>query len=167
MKITEVKYENGWLNLKTESISEAIRFCAEFVDGDYAITKKRKKRSLDSNAYAWVLIDKLAAALNLPKAEVYRMEIKEISGVSETVCVPNAAVKRFCETWEKNGLGWQTDVFPSKLKNCMNVVLYYGSSTYDTAQMNKLIDNIIEDCKALGIETLPPERLEFMKEEWR
>ena len=33
--------------------------------------------------------------------------------------------------------------------------------------MSALIDSIIEDCKAVGIETLPPEKLALLKEEWR
>ena len=43
---------------------------------------------------------------------------------------------------------------------------YYGSSRYNTRQMSRLIDSIVQDCKDLGIETLPPEKLAAMKEEW-
>ena len=46
------------------------------------------------------------------------------------------------------------------------MVLYYGSSTYDGNQMSRLIDLVIQDCKGCGIETLPPERLAGMIEEW-
>ena len=45
----------------------------------------RAKRSLDANAYAWVLMDKLSEKLNIPKTDVYREYIKHISGNSETV----------------------------------------------------------------------------------
>ena len=31
--------------------------------------------------------------------------------------------------WEHNGLGWVTEILPSKIAGCVNVVLYYGSST--------------------------------------
>jgi hypothetical protein len=43
---------------------------------------------------------------------------------------------------------------------------YYGSSTYNTRQMSRLIDSVVEDCKAVGVETLSPDRLESMKEDW-
>lgn len=46
-------------------------------------------------------------------------------------------------------------------------ICYYGSSTYDTKQMARLIDLVVEDCKQQGIETLPPEELERMALEWR
>lgn len=126
-------------------------------DGDVEVTVKRyrPRRSLDANAYAWVLIDKLADRLRLTKAEVYRNAIRSIGGTSETVCVMDSAVDKLCESWSRHGLGWQTQRFPSKLAGCTNVVLYYGSSTYDSRQMSALIDHLVQDCKAVGIETKP------------
>lgn len=129
------------------------------VDLDIEINKHRKRRSLDANAYAWVLIDKIAAAIPLDKKQVYRNAIRDIGGVSETVCVQDAALDRLCSSWSAHGLGWQTEVMPSKIEGCTNVVLYFGSSTYNSRQMSALIDQLIQDAKALGIETLPPDEL--------
>ena len=126
------------------------------------VTKKKKRRSLDSNAYFWILVDKLSQKLNLSKEDVYRNAIRNIGGVSEVVCVRNEAVEKLCAGWSKNGLGWQTDTMPSKIDGCTNVVLYYGSSTYNQEQMTRLIDNIVQDCKAVGIETLSPLELARM-----
>lgn len=156
------------------------RITLEVVDGDFrprfdklkdkdvsvTVSAFRKKRSLDANAYAWVLIDKLAEAMGLTKTEVYRTAIREIGGVSETVCVEQKAVEHLCELWEGRGLGWQTEQLSSKIKGCVNVVLYCGSSSYDTKQMTRLIDLLVYECKALDIETLPPEKLDLMKREW-
>ena len=49
---------------------------------------------------------------------------------------------------------------------CTNVVLYYGSSTFDQKQMGVLLDLIIADCKQVGVEYLTPEELERLKGEW-
>lgn len=68
--------------------------------------------------------------------------------------------------WGQNGLGWVSDVFPSKIPGCNNVILYAGSSTYNTEQMSRLIDLIVEECKAQGIETRPPEEIEAMMQYW-
>ena len=68
--------------------------------------------------------------------------------------------------WEHNGIGWQAETMPSKLPGCTNVILYYGSSTYDTAQMSRLIDLIVQDCDALGIETKDPAEIDRLVEEW-
>ena len=136
-------------------------------DVSVEIKKFRRKRSLDANAYAWVLIDKLAAALNMEKVEVYQELIRNIGGVSETVCVRNEAVERLCEGWKHNGLGWFAETFPSKISGCTNVTLYYGSSAYDTKQMSALIDVAVESCKGLSIETMPPAELAALEASWR
>lgn len=130
------------------------------------VKEYRERRSLDANAYFFVLADKLAEKLNTTKEEIYRNAIKQIGGVSETVCVKNQAVERLCEGWCQNGIGWQTDTFPSKIEGCTNVILYYGSSTYDTAQMSRLIDHIVQDCKAVGIETRSPDEIASILAMW-
>ena len=131
------------------------------------IDKVRRKRSLDANAYFWVLADKLATAQGLPgTTEIYHKYIKEIGGNREIVCVIEEAADKLRRGWEHNGLGWLTERFPSKIDGCVNVILYYGSSTYDTAQMSRLIELIIQDCKALDIETATPAELALLLERW-
>ena len=146
---------------------------AETLDGmqdgkTYTVTVKehKERRSLDANAYFWVLAGKLAERLQTPKADIYRRYVREIGGNSETVCVMEQAAEKLKSGWEHNGLGWVAEEFPSKIKGCVNVTLYYGSSTYDTAQMSRLIDMCVEDCKERGIETLTPLELERMKDRW-
>ena len=128
--------------------------------------KARGQRSLDANAYAWVLIDKLAEVLGVTKEEVYCTEIRSIGGVSETVCVRNDAVEKLVKGWKHSGIGWQAETTESKIPGCTNVILYYGSSTYDTRQMSTLIEQLVQDCKANDIETLTPEQLSILNEEW-
>lgn len=136
--------------------------------GELTVTAKkyRKKRSLDANAYFWVLVDKLAEKTGNDRIAIYRNAIKDIGGVSETVCLKEDAANKLCEIWSKNGIGWQTDIMSSKLKGCKVVILYYGSSTYDTKQMSLLIDNIVQDCKAVGIQTMTPAELQVIKDAW-
>lgn len=134
----------------------------------YSLTIKevKKKRSLDANALAWKLMDKLAAVTGISKEDIYRGYIKEIGGNSETVCVKNEAVDALCKQWSFNRLGWVYDTFPSRLQGCTNVILYYGSSVYDTAQMSRLINLIIQDCEIFGVETTDPEKFEKLLDEW-
>lgn len=130
------------------------------------IKKYRARRSLDANAYCWVLIDKIAENQCVTKEEVYREAIRNIGGNSEIVCVRNNAVERLCDGWRRNGIGWQTETMPSKIVGCTNVILYYGSSVYDSKQMSLLLENLIQDCKALGIQTETPEMIARMKSLW-
>ena len=147
---------------------DARKFVGEMKAKKYEVTIKefRERRSLDANAYCWVLLDKLAEFLREPKEKIYRDYIKEIGGNCEVVCVLDSAVDKLRRGWERNGLGWLTDTAKSKIDGCTNVVLYYGSSAYDGRQMSRLVDMIIQDCRGCGIETLPPERLAAMLEEW-
>lgn len=135
-------------------------------DIDITIKKHRQKRSLDANAYAWVLMDKLAEKLGYKKEDIYRYAVRNVGGNTDTVCVKHEAVNRLIEQWQKNGLGWVADVVPSKIEGCTNVILYYGTSTFDSYQMSRFIDSLVQDCKDLGIETMPPEKLKGLLEEW-
>lgn len=126
----------------------------------------RERRSLDANAYAWVLMDRLAEKLGESKVAIYREYVKHIGGNSEVVCVKNTALERLREGWSKNGIGWITDTLPSKIEGCTNVILYYGSSTYDTAQMSRLLDLIIQDCKEQGIPYETPDEIARLKALW-
>lgn len=126
----------------------------------------RQKRSLDANAYCWVLIDKVAEKVGESKQTVYRQYITNIGGNSEVVCVRNDAVKKLRQGWERNGIGWQTETFDSKLPGCTNVILYYGSSVYDSKQMARLLDLIVQDCKELCIPTETPNEIARLKSMW-
>lgn len=129
------------------------------------IKKYRNKRSLDANAYMWVLISKLEEKINISKDIIYKDAIRNI-GVYEVIPVKNEAVERFIEAWTKNGLGWVCETTKSKLEGYTNILAYYGSSTYNTAEMSRLIDFVVQECKQLNIETMTPEQLNILKEEW-
>jgi len=135
-------------------------------DVEVQIKDYKRKRSLDANGYAWVLIGKLAARLGLTKTEVYQSAIREIGGVSDVICLQDKAKEAFIRSWESNGIGWQCEEMPSKLEGCTNIVVYYGSSSYDSRQMSSLIDGLIEECRQYGIETMPEDRLNALLNEW-
>lgn len=161
------------IEFKKASGIKAIAELSSFLDSlnddkTYIMTikEKKKKRSLNANNYFWKLCDELAVKTNIAKTELYKNYIKEIGGNSTTVCVMNKAVNDLCEGWRHNGIGWVTDTMPSKIEDCTNVILYYGSSTYDTAQMSRLINLIVQDCMENGIPTLEDIELERLCKEW-
>ena len=159
---------NGKQRLTVELDSD---FRAEFdelkdVEVDVSVKKHRNKRSLDANAYAWTLIDKIAARRGMSKAEVYRNAIRDIGGVSDIVCIPNKAVQTLKDIWTRNGIGWQVEELESKLPGCTNLVLYKGSSVYDSKQMNCLIDSLVQDAQSIGIETRPQAEIESLLKEY-
>lgn len=126
----------------------------------------RKKRSLDANALAWVMIDRIAQKMNISKTEVYRNAIRDIGGVCTIVCVKKEAVPMLRASWEKHGIGWTVDEMFSKLPGCVTAVLYYGSSMYDSQQMSGLINHLMQDAEALGIPTATPQEIEYALNRW-
>lgn len=171
IQFREVKLEGGWLMVKPEKsdLGKAMAIVRKHKDRlyDLDIKEHREKRSLDANAYCWLLIGKLAKAMGIPPVEVYREAIRNIGGTYTPMCVREKDVERIKASWGRNGLGWFIeDLGLSQVPGCRNLAAYHGSSVYDSRQMATLIDTIIQDCKALDIETLPPEKLELLKEEW-
>ena len=159
-----------WLSLKVENPFEARRFLATKKEKKYVadIKEYRERRSLDANAYMWVLVGKLSGKLGLPPEEIYRAAIRDVGDNYEVMPVRNDALERWQAIWQSNGLGWLCEeIGPSKLPGYTNVRNFYGSSTYDKTQMNRLISNVVQDCKAQGIETLAPAELARLTEEWK
>lgn len=131
------------------------------------VRKWRKKRSLDANAYLWVLIGKLSESLCISKLEVYKKAIREI-GVHRNIEICNEAIDTLVYSWGLQGMGWFAEkIDESKHQGFAVMALYYGSSCYNTKQMSRLIDYVVQDCRAVGIETMTPAELSILKENWK
>lgn len=130
------------------------------------IKKAVKHRSMEANRYAWVLIDQIAAKTHIKASEVYRNAIRDIGGVSGTGYIKSEAVPVFRQIWEKGHLGNQVEVLDEDENGWASIRIYYGSSTYDSAQMSALLDSLIQDAEALGIPTITPKEEERMLGKW-
>ena len=81
------------------------------------IKEWRERRSLDANAYMWVLLGKLSAKLGLPPESIYREAIRDVGENYEVMPVRNDALERWKVIWESNGLGWVCEeIGPSKIE---------------------------------------------------
>ena len=129
------------------------------------IKEHKNYRSLDANAYLWVLLTKLQDKLSIPKEELYKNYIQKI-GSSEILPIKNEAVDKFREAWQRNGLGWITETTKSKLDGFTNVIAYYGSSSYNTAEMSRLINEVVDDCKEQNIETKSDSEINSLLKQW-
>lgn len=135
-------------------------------DCEVSIKKFRNRRSNEANAYAWVLIDKISQKMRLTKTEVYRNAIRDVGGTSDMITIKKAAVDRLQKQWSANGLGWQVEDIGSKIPGWTNLILYYGSSVYDSKQMSDFIEKLVSDARSLGIETRPDEEIQSMIKEY-
>ena len=122
-------------------------------DVEIEIKKPSRKRSKDANAMCWAMCHDIGNALRppVPKEEVYRRAIREV-GEYEPLPIRADAVETFQRRWSAKGTGWFAEVIDdSKIPGYKLVFAYYGSSTYDTAAMSKLIDYLVDDAKQMGI----------------
>ncbi len=138
-------------------------------DKPYILTvkEKRQRRSLSANAYFWVLCNKLAEKTRIEKTTIYRTLVREMGGNYHELIAKEIAVKQFCEDWAHQGLGWITDVLDSNLDGYYTILAYYGSSQYDTAQMARLIELTVQECKEQGIETMTPAEIDRLIDLWQ
>ena len=132
--------------------------------------EKKEKRSLDANSYYWVLIGKLARKLRTSNNQLHNLMLRSygqpmlIDDKKAFFVIPDTpeAEKKALESetfhikptsevrTDKAGKAWRT------------YFLLRGSHEYNTAEFSRLLDALIEECKAQGIETLPPEEIERM-----
>lgn len=130
------------------------------------VTSEKRKRSLDANSFFWTLADKVGDKVGLSKEEVYREMIHDV-GVFEDIAIVDEAVEEFTSAWEAKGTGWIAEVQPDcKIPRCTKIRCYKGSSTYDSKQMSRLIDRLVEEAKSIGVETLTPNEIERIKQLW-
>lgn len=161
--MTELIFTKASFLTDLPKIIETVKVLDDTKQYKIVIKQHHEKRSMDQNAYMWVLLGKLSAALRLPPEEIYQQLVRDVGGNYETMPIRDDAVDKWCEIWRDRGIGWVCDVVgPSKIKGYTNVICYYGSSTYDTAQMTRLLDLVIGECKQQDIETMTPDEMARM-----
>ena len=163
MKLDSARYEGGNLILNT-SDQAARRFVYGFKPGEYEITKSRKKRSLDANAKAWALIGEIAAVVGVSKETVYSSAIHDV-GAFEVLQMKTEAFQDFSRIWNSRGMGWFAELVSNNGTEIL-VHAHYGSSVYDTHQMSRFIDYLIQEAKNLDIETMSEREKSLLLEEW-
>ena len=141
-------------------------------DKPLSITAKisRKKRSLDANAYYWVLCGRLAEALHISKSRCHNImlarygQLEVLDGHLVYVVVP--------DTPDGAEKAMEADTYhikpTSEVQAGADGTLFRtykmlrGSSDYDTREMSELINGLVTECKQVGIETLTPAQIDEM-----
>ena len=139
------------------------------VDVNAEFKKYNPGRSKDANAFCWALCTDIGKALTppIPKEEVYRKAIRDV-GEYEPLPIREDAVATFQSRWSSHGTGWFAEVVDdSKLKGYKLVFAYYGSSTYDTASMSRLLDYLVQDARNMGLVIPAKKEQEEMLKSWQ
>ena len=143
------------------------------VDVSVEIKKVSKFRSQDANNYLWHLCGEIAKASSKystdGKNEVYREAIRA-KGEFEPLLVLDKGVDKFLRNWGEHGIGWFADIVDeihSKDGKTYKVLhVYYGSSTYDSLEMSRIIDYVIMLASDLGIPTMTEKEKKKLLERW-
>lgn len=135
---------------------EAIKDAQELI-----ITAKphKAKRSLDANAYFWVLCDRIAKRLSSDKWTIYLLQLSKY-GVFADLQIKTQALEILKEKFR------YIEVLQEGEESC-TVRCYFGSSTYNTHEMSDLINGTITEAEGLGIETITPAEKEHMLSLWK
>jgi hypothetical protein len=129
---------------------------------DIEIKQHREGRSLNANALLWKCLGEIAGALRTDKWSLYLQMLKRY-GEYTYICVPPKAVDMVKKQWrECEELG------PISVngREAVQMLCYYGSSTYDTAQFSRLLDGVIDEMKEMGLNPPTSEDMRRSLEEW-
>lgn len=131
---------------------------------DVLIKKHRSLRSLDANAYAWVLISKIAQKMDPPldKQEVYLLMLKRY-GQGGQVSIQTSQFESVIREFDYHKvIGHST----ANGREFTHADVLVGSSKYNTKEMATLIDGIVQEARDLDIDTDTPEQIARFKERW-
>ena len=160
-----------------EDIRDAFQELKDFELLDIRIKKHRKKRSLDANAYYWVLITKLAKRLELSNPELHNVclgrygQPEILEGKSVFATIPDT---EDAESKIRNTMDYHLQP-TSQVREGIDGVTYRtyrllrGSHTYNSEEMARLISGLIDMCKDAQIpdsEIATPEEKRLLKERY-
>ena len=174
--VTDVRVEQtldgDWIAFKVpkSTASDLLSTSTSYISKGkkFSLKLKLERRSNDANAYMWVLLGELSKVLNLSSEEIYKNIIRDF-GAFEIIPIKEDKIEHWYEIWLSKGIGWICEDLGEckNTKGYHNIKSFYGSSTYDTKEMSRLIDAVVEECKLQDIETMTPAELSVLKENWR
>lgn len=130
------------------------------------LKKWRQKRSLDANAYLWVLCTKLANKHDTSKEEIYEQMIQDYAPCyqDEDGNYVVITLKSSVDTSKIDG-HWKfyRESSDGKFKSYL---MLKGSSQYDTKEMSQFLDMVVQIAKSEGIDTATPDEIARMKALW-
>jgi len=151
----------------TKNINEQVDELRTDKEYSISITEQKKKRTLEANSYAWVLCQAIAEKVGASKEEVYQRVIKDMGNFT-VLPIKTEAIKRFEEIWQAHGIGWLTEDLGEcrRTQGYHNIAAYHGSSIYDTKEMSRLIEGLIDLANELHIDVISEQERDLLIKEW-
>lgn len=166
LKEPVIDFKSGRLTMLFEPYEDFKRCYEELKDCEklsLEIKKYRAKRSLDANAYAWVLMSELADVLHTSKEEVYEEMLRRYGTLYEDDDGYITITLKSSVPVDKLGGHW---LRIRGNDDYTGYAMIKGSSEYDTAEMSRFIDGVISECEDQNIQTITPNEIAEMKQKW-
>ena len=126
--------------------------------------KFREKRSLDANALFWHCVGAIANAMETPtdKWEIYLRMLKRY-GKYTHICVKPNVVDAVRAQWRESEVIGEVNINGQK---AVQMLCYFGSSTYDTKEFSRLLDGVISEMQEMKLETPVSADVRRALEQW-
>ena len=144
---------------KKDEISQFLYKLDKDTTWDIKIDKHREKRSLQANAYSWVLQNEISNVLRLSKEEVHFQMLKDYGQRDYISALASVNLANYYDYFEEKSTFKQND------KIFKSYVIYRGTHTYNSKEMSIFIDGVVQEARNLGIETLEDKEIEKLIKE--
>jgi hypothetical protein len=129
---------------------------------DIQAKKYRPKRSLDANGLLWHCLGEIAKALNTDKWDVYLMMLKRY-GKYTYICIRPNMVDAMKKQWRECEVVGEIEIGREK---AIQMLCYFGSSSYDSKEFSRLLDGVISEMKEMGLPVPTSKEMQRVLEEW-
>lgn len=124
--------------------------------------KHRERRSLDANALLWKCLGDIASELRTDKWEVYLQMLKRY-GKYTYICVKPSVVDAMKTQWRESEVIGEVDI---NGKKAVQMLCYFGSSTYDTKEFSALLDGVVSEMTEMGLQPPMSQDMQRALENW-
>lgn len=148
----------------TGTSTDCIKFLLEQdKEKSWDLKEHREKRSLDANGMLWACLQEIAEALKSDKWTVYLQMLKRY-GKFDYVIVKEKAVEAMKKQWRELEEVGEISVNGQK---AVQLLCYYGSSTYDRKEFSVLLDGVISEMKEMGLTPPPDKQTQEILDKWK
>ena len=126
-------------------------------------TRYAKKRSKSANALLWHCIGKIAEAIHGDKWDVYLAMLRAYGKFSYIAVRSKEEAEAVKRQWRESEVWGSINIDG---KPAIQMLCYYGSSSYNTKEMSDLIDGTISEMELLKLDLPLPQDVKALLENW-
>ena len=118
-------------------------------DKEFEVKEYHPHKTNAQNRMLWGCIGDIATALRADKWDIYLKMLKRY-GSYTYICVKPSVVESVKKQWRESEELGEIDINGEK---AVQMICYFGTSTYNSKELSVLLDGIISEMKEMGLET--------------